>query len=142
MLHILNGGSTEETLKHTAVPGQFFSFRDALIDGPTPANVDDDKWRKLRANHLAGNYAAKAEECENGLREQELILNSFPSHDEVILWFEHELFCQLNLLYLLDWFNRKELSGTKLSLINIGEFPGRPNFRGLGELNADELASL
>jgi hypothetical protein len=142
MLHILNGGSTEETIKRTDVPGEFFSFRDALIDGPTPATTDSAAWRRLRAEHLASDYAADVQRCENDLSEQERVLNSCSSHDEVVLWFEHELFCQTNLLYLLDWFNRAELDQTRLSLINIGEFPGRNDFRGLGELNPEELASL
>jgi hypothetical protein len=60
----------------------------------------------------------------------------------VVLWFEHDLFCQVHLIYLLNWFGQRQLGQTKLSLICIGEFPGKPNFRGLGELNSDELASL
>ena len=80
--------------------------------------------------------------CERDLTTQEETLSSFSQHEEVVLWFEHDLFCQLNLLYLLDWFAQVELTQTRLSLINIGEFPGRESFRGLGELNADELASL
>ncbi|HET6863224.1 MAG TPA: hypothetical protein VFH91_09250, partial [Pyrinomonadaceae bacterium] len=48
----------------------------------------------------------------------------------------------LNLLSLLAWFARIERGRTRLSLINIGSFPGRPSFRGLGELNPDELLSL
>src|SRR4030095_13091000 len=44
--------------------------------------------------------------------------------------------------YLLDWFSQTDLKKTCLSLIDIGEFPGRKDFRGLGELNADALASL
>jgi hypothetical protein len=74
--------------------------------------------------------------------DQEKQLASFVAHEEVVLWFEFDLFCQTNLLYLLDWFAQQERANTKLSLICIGEFPGKPNFRGLGELNAEELASL
>jgi hypothetical protein len=70
------------------------------------------------------------------------MLRSFEKHDEIVLWFEHDLFCQLNLLYLLNWFGNLELGNTRLSLINVGAFPGKENFRGIGELNADELASL
>jgi len=46
------------------------------------------------------------------------------------------------LLYLLDWFNGRDLGNTKLSLVCIGEFPGVEDFRGLGQLNAAQLASL
>ncbi len=73
---------------------------------------------------------------------QEEVLASSAEHEEVVLWFESDLFCQVNMLYVLDWFARREIGNTKLTLICIGEFPGRPNFRGLGELNPEELASL
>jgi hypothetical protein len=142
MLHILNGGSTEETMKRSSLEGEYFSFRDALIDGPAPATTDSAAWRRVRAEHLAGGYGADVQQCETDLSEQEHILNSYSSHDEVVLWFEHDVFCQLNLLYLLDWYHRANLGQTRLSLINIGEFPGRNDFRGIGELNPQELASL
>ncbi|PWT87823.1 MAG: hypothetical protein C5B55_14145 [Blastocatellia bacterium] len=142
MLHIINGGSTEQTLKQTTVPGELFCFRDALIEGPAPAGADAETWRRIRAEHLAGDYGVGLQECLDGLDEQEQVLRSFPDHEEVILWFEHDLFCQLNLIYLLNWFSSVELGQTRLSLINIGEFPGRENFYGLGELDANELASL
>jgi hypothetical protein len=82
------------------------------------------------------------EACERDLLDQEAVLTSHIQHEEVVLWFEHDLFCQLNLLYLLDWFARATVAPNRLSLINIGEFPGHKNFRGLGELSVTELSSL
>ena len=142
MLHIVNGGATAEVLQRTSIDGEIFSFRDALIDGPSPGDVGPDEWRNVRAQHLSDGYEVARQDCEEGLREQEQVLASSGNHDEVVLWFEHDLFCQLNLLYMLDWFARTGLSEARVSLINVGEFPGRPNFRGLGELTPEELARL
>ena len=142
MLHILNGSSTEQTLRQTTIAGDLFSFRDALIAGPAPEGLDESSWRLRRAEHLSENYGASKDECERDLFRQMEMLRSFEKHDEIVLWFEHDLFCQLNLLYLLNWFGNLELGNTRLSLINVGAFPGKENFRGIGELNADELASL
>jgi hypothetical protein len=142
VLHILNGRSTEDTLRQSAVPGKFFSFRDVLIDGPAPATTTAEQWRQVRARHLAAAYGVDLEACEGDLLDQEAVLASHIQHEEVVLWFEHDLFCQLNLLYLLDWFARASVAPNRLSLINIGEFPGHKNFRGLGELSVKELSSL
>jgi hypothetical protein len=142
MLHILNGSSTESTLKESSVSGEFFSFRDALIAGPARSGLDETNWRRTRAAHLSQSYGVDNDTCENDLLQQFETLASFSKHEEVVLWFEHDLFCQLNLLYLLNWFNDVDLGNTKLSLVNIGEFPGREHFRGLGELSAGELATL
>jgi hypothetical protein len=96
----------------------------------------------VRGGHLSESYGVDLQDCQRDLMSQEEALASFSQHDEVILWFEHDLFCQLHLLYLLDWLSQRVLGTTKLSLICIGDFPGKENFRGLGELNAEELASL
>ena len=140
MLHILNGETTAALLSQTAIAGDLFSFRDALIAGPAPA-VNGSEWRRIRAAHLANAYGVEAEKCEHDLARQQQVFESFNDHEEVTLWFESDLFCQANLLYLLDWCAPRHLD-TKVSLICIGEFPGRSNFRGLGELTPPELASL
>ena len=140
MLHILNGEATEAILSQTPVGGNRFTFRDALIAGPAPA-VNGSDWRRIRAAHLAEAYGVEVKKCENDFEHQQRIFESFNDHEEVTLWFESDLFCQANLLYVLDWCAHHHPE-TKLSLICIGEFPGRPNFRGLGELTAPELASL
>ena len=141
MLHILNGEATEALLAQTDIPGERFPFRDALIAGPTPS-IEGEEWRRVRANHLAHAYDVELEKCERDLAGQEAVFASLADHDEVTLWFESDLFCQVNLLYVLVSCARQDLTATKLSLICIGDFPGRTNFRGLGELNPEDLAAL
>ena len=147
MLHIHNGDSTANTAKQTQLPGEHFAFREALIEGPAPSGCTNDEWRAIRAQHLSSAYGVALEQCERELAEQENKLATFADHEEMVLWFEHDLFCQTNLLYLLDWFSQHELrntlaNGTKLSLVCIDQFPGVTDFRGLGQLNAAQLASL
>jgi hypothetical protein len=142
MLHIHNGDSTAGTAKHFGIPGKHFAFREALIDGPTPSGLYGHEWIRLRAEFLSNTYEPNREQVRSDLVKQDTALREFSDHDEVILWFEHDLFCQVNLVYLLDWFSRQELGRTRLSLICIGEFPGKPDFRGLGELSGDQLATL
>ena len=142
MLHIHNGDSSANTAKQTSLPGEHFAFREALIDGPTPEKFNGNDSRFVRAQHLWEAYGIDLEECLGQLLAQEQKLATFSEHDEVVLWFEHDLFCQLQLIYLLAWFGRQDMQKTSLSLVCINQFPGRENFRGLGELNPDELASL
>jgi hypothetical protein len=91
---------------------------------------------------LAEAYGLEVAKSEKDLREQEAWLSRFSEHDEAILWFEHDLFCQINLTYLLDWFSKQSMGKTRLSLICVGEFPGVEDFRGLGQLTGEQLASL
>ncbi len=148
-IHIHNGDFSAETARQS-LPGEHLAWRESLITGPTPAGLSGADWRRVRAQHLSAGYEVDLQECELDLSRQEEALAAFADHEEVVLWFEHDLFCQVQLLYLLNWFSQSvEIGGeiessvkTKLSLICIGEFPGKENFRGLGELNAEELASL
>ena len=142
MLHIHNGDSAADSAKQSSLTGEHVAWRESLITGPTPRGLSDSEWRTARSSHLSEAYGVDIQECQRGLLNQEETLAAFSEHHEVVLWFEHDLFCQLHLLYLLDWFSRRALGKTKLSLICIREFPGRKNFRGLGELTPDELASL
>jgi hypothetical protein len=141
MLHIHNGDASADTARKTDLPGEHFAFRESLITGPTPADLDPPDWRQVRARHLSESYDVEIETCERQLLEQERKLAAISNHDEVILWFEHDLFCQVHLIYLLSTIAQHATS-TKLSLICINEFEGKPKFRGLGELDSDQLASL
>jgi hypothetical protein len=58
---------------------------------------------------------------------------------QVVLWFEHDLYDQLQLIDALAFAD--EL-GVSPELIVVNSFPGKASFRGLGELTATELETL
>lgn len=142
LLHITNGDSVVGTLKEAGVPGNYSSWADVLWEGPAGYTNDDDAFLRERARFLFESGYGSYEGCLSVLQTWEAALNSYPSYDEVVLWFEHDLFDQLILIRLLDWFGRHALGSTSLSLICLGEYPGLPRFRGLGELRAQQLAPL
>ena len=141
ILHIHNGDASADVAKQSAIPGEHFAWREALIEGPA-SQVKTDEWRRRRAQHLSDTYDVDLADCEKESIAQEQKLASFQKYDEVVLWFEHDLFCQVHLIHLLNWFAQQDPGETKFSLVCIGGFPGRKNFRGLGELTPDEFASL
>jgi hypothetical protein len=142
MLHIHNGDSTAGTARKADIPGEHLAWREALVCGPVPQGLSANEFRRVRADHLASAYGVSVEKCEQELRAQEEALSAFSDHEEIVLWFEHDLFCQVQLIYLLDWFAQHDRGRKKLSLVCVGEFPGIEYFRGLGQLNETELASL
>jgi len=142
MLHIHNGDSTAGTARAAQIPGYHLAWREALVCGPAPAGLSESDFINTRARHLADAYSVPLEKCQAELRAMHEALASFGGHDEIILWFEHDLFCQVQLIYLLNWFAGRETGKTKLSLVCINEFPGVYPFHGLGELNEEQLQSL
>jgi len=91
MLHIVNGDSATETLKQSGIGGEFLAFREVLQEGPTPQDLTPDAWVSTRARFLAEDYQVDVEACRKSLVEQQDALNRFRDHQEVILWFSHDL---------------------------------------------------
>src|SRR5439155_7939747 len=110
--------------------------------GPVPAGLSDDEMRAVRARFIADCGWDTYENVARDLASWDAALASYPQYDEVVFWFEHDLFDQLLLVRHLDWFARRDVGATKLTLICIDAFPGIEPFHGLGQLSAGQLASL
>lgn len=142
ILHIHNGDSSAGTAGKANIPGNHLAWREALVCGPAPGWMSDQEFQETRARHLAQAYGIELEKAQSELSEQHVALSRSADHEEVVLWFEHDLFCQVQLIYLLDWFAKHEPGKTRLSLISIDRFPGIEDFRGLGQLDETQLESL
>ncbi len=138
VLHVTNGDSAGGTIRRTGLGGATIAWNDVLHEGPVP-DVPREELRRVRAKFLSacgwGNATEIAADFERRDRHLELAL---AAGRPVVLWFEHDLYDQLQLLEILSLVDEPE----SVELIVVGEFPGRPNFNGLGELNADELTTL
>jgi hypothetical protein len=142
VLHVTNGDCAADQLRESGVPGTVAITADVLHEGPAPGGIPPERWRKIRARYLAESGYDGYEECLASLTAWDRTIEGYASYEEVILWFEHDLFDQLLLLRVLDWFAGRSLGKTELSLICIGEFPGITPFHGLGQLNPQQMASL
>ncbi|HUK88953.1 MAG TPA: DUF1835 domain-containing protein [Blastocatellia bacterium] len=143
ILHILNGDSVRGTIERSGMPGTFSVWADALHDGPVPAGQSPEQFRETRAAFWAANDPRTLDELPADLHKRwDDGLASFPNYDEVVMWFEHDLYDQLILIHHLDFYSRQDLGGAQLSLICIGEYPGVEAFHGLGQLNAKQLRPL
>lgn len=143
LLHVLNGDVVREKLERAGVPGTLAVWADALPEGPVPGPAaTPGEWREVRARFVERVGYATRREALDLMRRWDEGLESFPEHDEVVIWVEHDLFDQLLLVRHLDWFARRAGGPPRLSLIGVGSWPGIPDFRGLGQLAPDQLAPL
>jgi hypothetical protein len=138
-LHVANGTSTTMTIEAAGIPGAVSIWADPLHDGPVPAGLSDDELIAVRG-YLPGPDDPPPDPVID-VRNWRAVIERQDAYDELILWYEHDLFDQLNLVQLLTWI-REHVPTAVVSLICIGSFPGRPNFHGLGELTPAELATL
>ncbi len=140
ILHVANGHSTTGLLETSVVPGRTMVWADPLSDGPVPGNVSDDELLRIRAAFLAGT-PEDVEEIAADMSGWRAAIDDDSSYDELVLWFEHDLFDQLNLIQLLTHLGARALS-KPVTMVSIGTFAGHPNFKGLGELSPEDLAAL
>lgn len=137
MLHLTNGESAAESLRRSGVPGRVISWQDVLHEGPVPAGLTLEGMSDVRARFLAHwdgesfpAVSASFDERDGALR----------SARHVVLWFEHDLYDQLQLLQILATLSNEP--GTAAEMICIDAFPGIVPFYGLGQLTPMQLASL
>ena len=150
-LHVANGTCTTRLIEAAGIPGRLSIWADPLHEGPVPGKLTDDELLDVRGRYLAGPaditfkaWTGRDPSLDpiNDLREWRRAIAQHASYDELILWYEHDLFDQLNLIQLLAWIRTCLPAAKPVSLVCIGSFPGRPQFKGLGELTPDELAPL
>jgi hypothetical protein len=129
MLHVTNGDSTVPGIAGTGVGGDVVPWRDALHEGPLPADADASGVRAARARFLADCGWGDADAIEAEMRARDERLATALRRDEVVvLWFEHDLYDQLQLLQILDG------EGEEVDTILTDRF--------LGGMEVDELAAL
>jgi hypothetical protein len=140
-LHVANGTSVTDTLALTGIPGLRSIWADPLHAGSVPAGLSDEELVEVRTRYLLGSDEPDDDRW-NDLRRWREVIDDHGSYDELVLWFEHDLFDQLNLIQLLSYLRLRPPVGKTVSLICINSFPGHPDFHGLGELPARDLGSL
>jgi hypothetical protein len=138
--HVSNGHCATGLIERSDVPGTTSVWADVLHDGPVPPDLSDDELLAVRAGFLAGEESVEAVAAD--LRQWRAAIDAVHAYDELVLWFEHDLFDQLNLIQLLGHIANRVAALRPVTMICVGSFPVRPRFRGLGELNASEIATL
>jgi hypothetical protein len=136
---VTNGESAGNTLRQTSLGGAVLPWQDALHEGPVPAGSRRGLLR-TRAAFLSGCGWGSSRAILSSLeRRDQQLLRALRDRQQVVLWFEHDLYDQLQLLDILALAAAADGSP---ELIVVGSFPGKPAFRGLGELTADQLETL
>ncbi|MDQ7948251.1 MAG: DUF1835 domain-containing protein [Pedobacter sp.] len=138
ILHILNGDATAYVFSAAQIVGDTLIWREILSEGPvshTHLWEQRKDWMQKNFEVAPSSYLADV----IGVAEK---LKALEDYDEIILWFEYDLVCQINLIYILATIGESLTKSVPLYLICPESIAGMPNFKGLGELSADQLQKL
>jgi hypothetical protein len=137
-LHISNGDATD--VPGTGLARRVIYWRDVLHEGPVP-EAPAAELRRIRADFLAGYPGVERSAVLRGFNERDEAVEA-GRDGEYVLWFEADLYDQLQLTEILARLAGLGVPAAAVTLICIGEHPGIAGFGGLGELTAGQLREL
>ena len=123
MLHVTNGDCAAERIRAAGIGGDILPWRDVLHDGPVPAGLPLPELSAVRARFIAKG-GGNADEVARAFAERDRALAGFRAHDETVLWFEHDLYDQLQLVQVLDWLLAEAWAEARLTLVCGAEYLG------------------
>lgn len=139
-LHILNGDCTKDNFRLAEIEGATMVWRETLVLGPLFYQVDSELFWEMRSQFIEKAYDSKLAEYRAKVILEFHKLRKFQG-EEIILWFEYDLFCQVNMVALLSYLLRYK-SDIRISLVCVGDLPGYNNRVTLGELPSEVYPDL
>lgn len=142
-LHILNGDSTKYIFDQSKIAGDTFVWREVLAEGPVSPHFNSAEFWRERKDFMTAYFS-----LQNGQYENEVLIpfqqmeEQLEDYTEICLWFEYDLFCQINMIALIHWLEEKRLPGQTISLICSGKTENSAELKGLGELSAKDYVKL
>lgn len=138
-LHFTNGDSAAGGMRAAGIGGEIVPWRDVLHEGPVPGGLSLTELSRLRAKWLADDGLGDFDRIDREFAERDDMLRRFSDFDEVVLWFEWDLYDQLQLIQILDFvagssLERRAEKGTQLSIVSFGGY--------LGTLSSDRFGEL
>ena len=136
ILHITNGDGVTDRLHSLKIPGQILTWREILCEGPVSAKVFSQPFIKTRTAYLGQNFDGPNPEFRNFIKQFDVFNETV--FDEIVLWFEYDLFCHINLAAVVNFLQQKKVY-TPLFLVCSGSIEGSNRLLGLNELSDNQL---
>ncbi|SEV97072.1 hypothetical protein [Chitinophaga arvensicola] len=143
-VHVLNGDAILPLFQQSGVPGEVVVCREMMCEGKVKYTNNLPEFFESRAKHLEFHYGIdKQTYYTNVVQELEKLDLSGSHADEIVLWFEYDLFCQINMLFILHYLSSKLPALPTISLVDLHHHPDVSDFPKLFEqrvtLQPDDL---
>lgn len=135
LYHILNGDSLKERFPEE-IKGEVIVARECLVDGPV-ANTNLLNLISLRSNFFEENYKISSKQYYSDTLSELQKIESIPEGSIVNLWFEDDLFCQVNFWFVINLIYNQN---TKCDLFLVR--PNKHTQYGFSGLSDTQLTSI
>lgn len=133
--NILNGDSLAYSFPDAKIEGDIIVIREGLIDGNLSGDKLHDFWHS-RSKYMG---IQEAEYHNNVVKEFEKIMNA-PDNSEFNLWFEYDLFCQVNMWFIISIINSLSINKKVYAVYTSHlDKTSKQFWNGFGQANSSEL---
>ncbi|MCG6187820.1 DUF1835 domain-containing protein [Maribellus maritimus] len=134
--HILNGDSLKQQFPKT-IDGEIIVARECFVDGSVEGEQLDELFAS-RARFLYQNYKEPQKAYYNNVVPEFQKIQNIKDNSDINLWFEDDLFCQVNFWFVASLLEKTICSSNTVYLIR----PKSHNQYGFAGLNQSELISI
>lgn len=142
IIHVLNGDSTVQLLKDSGLKGGIAVWREMLCEGPLHKEFASDEFWLNRYEYFEKEIGISKLNYYDKTIKEVLKLEDLTVYDEVVLWFEFDLFCQINLLAVCSYLLLNFQKEVTLSLVCTGFVKGKKGFHSLSDFTSEEFLNL
>lgn len=133
-LHVTNGDAVLYLFKKAGLVGTQLAWHDALNEGPVPTGLTLPQTSAVRVRYVADRGLGNPIKVSYRFEKRDALIFRAAEFREVILWFEHDLYDQLQLLQVLAALRDLDLEPGVVSLVQSDQY--------LGSMTAAELSAL
>lgn len=142
IIHVLNGDSTAQILEKSKIKGDVVVWREMLCEGLLHKNVGSDEFWLNRYSYFETEIGVPRLEYYDKTIKEIVKLEDVSSYNEVVLWFEFDLFCQVNLLALCTYLFDNYVKKANYYLVCTGYKKGEEELQSLSDYSPLEFKTL
>lgn len=142
ILHILNGDSTHTIFEKSSLPGDVVIWREMLCEGAVVNDVGSDQFWKERYSYFANELGIEKLDYFDKTIKEIIRLEDVSNYNEVVLWFEYDLFCQVNLMALCSYLLKSYRKDVKYYLVCTGKEKEKSQLQTLADYLPNEYQNL
>lgn len=141
-VHILNGDSTSHRIKKGNIRGDIIVWREMLADGFIDKDVGSDVFWNKRYTFFENELGISKLDYYDKTIKELVKIEDLSNYKEVILWFEFDLFCQVNLMALCTYLLKYYKKNIDYFLVCVGKEKDKENLQTLADFTPQEYQNL
>jgi hypothetical protein len=142
IIHIVNGDAIVPIIEKSGIGGKIVVWREMLCEGPLDEEVASDEFWKKRYQFFEENFGVSKLEYFDKTIKELLKVEDPPVDAELVLWFEFDLFCQINLMALCAYLLQDYRKDILYSLVCTGKVKGKDKMQSLTDFSAEDFPKL